>query len=72
MKAKKMLALVMAMAVLLMAAACGKAGGETPSAEADDGKFRVGMECDYAPFNWTQSEPSASPFMKIYQFIFIL
>ena len=58
MKAKKMLALVMAMAVLLMAAACGKAGGETPSAEADDGKFRVGMECDYAPFNWTQSEPS--------------
>ena len=58
MKAKKMLALVMAMAMLLMAAACGKADGETPSAEADDGKFRVGMECDYAPFNWTQSEPS--------------
>ena len=58
MKAKKMLALVMAMAMLLMAAACGKAGGEMPSAEADDGKFRVGMECDYAPFNWTQSEPS--------------
>ena len=58
MKAKKMLALVMAMAVLLMAAACGKADGETPSTEADDGKFRVGMECDYAPFNWTQSEPS--------------
>ena len=58
MKAKKMLALVMAMAMLVMAAACGKADGETPSAEADDGKFRVGMECDYAPFNWTQSEPS--------------
>lgn len=57
MKARKMLALAMAAAVMFCAAACGKAGGETPDA-ADDGKFRVGMECDYAPFNWTQSEPS--------------
>jgi len=22
-----------------------------------EGTFRVGMECDYAPFNWTQAEP---------------
>ena len=22
-----------------------------------DGQFRVGMECDYPPFNWTQTEP---------------
>lgn len=58
MKARKMLALAMAAAVMFCAAACGKAGGETPGAAADDGKFRVGMECDYAPFNWTQSEPS--------------
>lgn len=57
MKARKMLALAMAAAVMFCAAACGKAGSETPDA-ADDGKFRVGMECDYAPFNWTQSEPS--------------
>lgn len=23
-----------------------------------EGTFRVGMECNYAPFNWTQTEPS--------------
>ena len=57
MKARKMLALAMAAAVMFCAAACGKAGSETPDA-ADDGKFRVGMECDYAPFNWTQSQAS--------------
>ena len=25
---------------------------------AAEGTLRVGMECDYAPFNWTQTEPS--------------
>lgn len=59
MKAKKLLAMAMAAVVMFGAAACGKAVGADPSsATADDGKFRVGMECDYAPFNWTQSEPS--------------
>ena len=24
----------------------------------ESGVIRVGMECDYAPFNWTQAEPS--------------
>ena len=24
----------------------------------DRGTFRVGMECNYAPYNWTQAEPS--------------
>ena len=23
-----------------------------------DGTLRVGMECDYAPYNWTQADPS--------------
>ena len=23
-----------------------------------EGQFRVGMECGYAPFNWTQTAPS--------------
>jgi putative lysine transport system permease protein len=26
-----------------------------PVSAADDGTFKVGMECGYAPFNWTQS-----------------
>jgi ABC-type amino acid transport substrate-binding protein len=28
------------------------------SAAASAQTLRVGMECDYAPFNWTQAEPS--------------
>jgi ABC-type amino acid transport substrate-binding protein len=28
------------------------------SASASAATLRVGMECDYAPFNWTQAEPS--------------
>ena len=42
---KRTLALVLA--GLLLAVACASA--ET---------LRIGMECDYAPFNWTQAEPS--------------
>ena len=43
---KKMLVLAMTMAMVLLAAAgvC-----ET---------LRVGMECNYAPYNWTQSDAS--------------
>lgn len=39
--------LVLVLAALLLVGACASA--ET---------LRVGMECDYAPFNWTQAEPS--------------
>jgi len=43
---KKMIALAL---ILALAALSGAAAAEP---------FRVGMECDYAPFNWTQAEPS--------------
>jgi putative lysine transport system substrate-binding protein len=43
---KKWIALVL---ILVLASVAGAAAAET---------FRVGMECDYAPFNWTQSESS--------------
>ena len=39
--------LILVLAALLLVGACASA--ET---------LRVGMECDYAPFNWTQAEPS--------------
>ncbi len=39
--------LVLVLAAMLLLAACASA--ET---------LRVGMECDYAPFNWTQASPS--------------
>ena len=28
--------------------------------KADDSKFRVGLECDYSPFNWTQTDDKNS------------
>jgi len=39
-----------ALALILALAALSGAAAAEP--------FRVGMECDYAPFNWTQAEPS--------------
>lgn len=30
----------------------------TKAASSEDNYFRVGMECDYAPFNWTQADAS--------------
>ena len=42
---KKILALILASLMLLSCAAA-------------EGTLRVGMECNYAPFNWTQAEPS--------------
>ncbi len=44
---KKMISLLLTLALIACAAAA-----------MAEGAFRVGMECDYAPFNWTQAEPS--------------
>ena len=44
---KKILAAILATLMLL---SCTAAFAE--------GTLRVGMECNYAPFNWTQAEPS--------------
>lgn len=76
---KKILALMLAMAMLLSLAACGnsssgnsagttsdsstssaKSNSETTSVATgvEDGVLTVGMECAYAPYNWTQSDDS--------------
>ena len=44
---RKMLAMILA-AAMLLCCACASA----------EGTFRVGMECNYAPYNWTQAEAS--------------
>lgn len=44
---KKLLALSLVVLMILMS-----------SLALAEGTFRVGMECNYAPFNWTQSEPN--------------
>ena len=76
---KKILALMLAMAMLLSLAACGNSSSgnsagttsdsSTSSAKSnsetscvatgvEDGVLTVGMECAYAPYNWTQSDDS--------------
>ena len=48
---RKIIAIVIAMAMCLCFAACG---GE----EKNDNVLRVAMECAYAPYNWTQTDDS--------------
>ena len=63
---KKLIALVLALTMALTLAACGGPNdtpGETnPVASAipgmEDGVLTVGMECAYAPYNWTQMDDS--------------
>lgn len=62
---KKVLAIAMA-SCMTMAIFAGCGGSETATSSADstgssDKKvLRVGMECTYAPFNWTQSSETAT------------
>ncbi|HHY59379.1 MAG TPA: transporter substrate-binding domain-containing protein [Clostridia bacterium] len=44
---------------MLLAAGCGSSGSgdTTGSGASGEDVFRVGMECDYPPFNWTQLGP---------------
>ena len=66
----RMMSLVLILAMLLTLTACGgsdaPAATEAPAAEApaaaitgvEDGVLTVGMECAYAPYNWTQMDDS--------------
>ena len=51
---KKILSVLMAIAMLVSMAACGSAG----KSGVEDGVLTVGMECAYAPYNWTQTDDS--------------
>ena len=64
---KKIIALALALTMALALAACGGSPAETtapaaPAASAipglEDGVLTVGMECAYAPYNWTQMDDS--------------
>lgn len=50
---KKILALAMCALMLFSIAACGS---DKDDASAEKKVFKVGMECNYAPFNWTQTD----------------
>ena len=62
---KKLIALVLALTLALTLAACGGEPAETTAPAAasaipglEDGVLTVGMECAYAPYNWTQMDDS--------------
>lgn len=45
-------------AVLLTVTVIFTGCGSKKSGNSDDGTFKIGLECGYAPFNWTQSDAS--------------
>ena len=51
---KKIIATILAIVMMMSLAACS--GGATSGVE--DGVLTVGMECNYAPYNWLQSDDS--------------
>ena len=51
---KKIIAMILALVMMMSLAACGS--GATTGVE--DGVLTVGMECAYAPYNWTQTDDS--------------
>ncbi len=53
----KKLSIVLALILAFSFTGCTKQESQKPADGADAAKeFRVGLECNYAPFNWTQSE----------------
>lgn len=56
---KKFLTLVLSIILAFSFTACAKQETKQPAEGTDKvQEFRVGLECNYAPFNWTQSEKS--------------
>ena len=51
---KKMFAIVLALMMVLSMVACGSSA----KTGVEDGVLTVGMECAYAPYNWTQTDDS--------------
>ena len=51
---KKTIALILVLMMILSMTACGGSG----KSGVEDGVLTVGMECAYAPYNWTQTDDS--------------
>lgn len=59
MKFKKLLAATLIGAMALTAFGCGGGGNDAAEQGAEESnELRIGMECGYAPFNWTQQDDS--------------
>lgn len=61
MKKKLSLLLATSLSAILLLTGCGSSSSsnntKTP-AGAENGTFKIGLECGYAPFNWTQKDAS--------------
>lgn len=69
---RRFLSLILALAMIFALTACGSNSDNNPDSSGDsnapsasfsagvgeDGVFTVGMECTYAPYNWTQMDDS--------------
>ena len=68
---KKLVSLILSVLMILSMTACASSGSTAPAASAaptadsavvlsgvEDGVLTVGMECAYAPYNWTQMDDS--------------
>ena len=55
---KKIIAMMLALMMVLSMTACGAPAAEADKTGVADGVLTVGMECNYAPYNWTQADNS--------------
>ena len=51
---KKIIAMILALVMMMSLVACG----DNATTGVEDGVLTVGMECAYAPYNWTQTDDS--------------
>ncbi|MBQ3509939.1 MAG: transporter substrate-binding domain-containing protein [Peptococcaceae bacterium] len=58
MKLKKLLAATLIGAMALTAFGCGGGDNNAEQGAEESTELRIGMECGYAPFNWTQQDDS--------------
>jgi len=56
MRRKLSLLIAASLSAVMLLTSCGTSTAS--KSKADAGTFKVGMECGYAPFNWTQSDSS--------------
>lgn len=50
------LVILLVMSIFILAACSSDSSSSEPVSSLDDGVLTVGLECDYAPYNWTTTE----------------
>lgn len=55
---KRLISVMLAVMVALSFAGCGSKKDAEDTKQTKDNVLRVGMECNYAPYNWSQSDDS--------------